>query len=287
MRVSLIVNPESVRGAARTIAGTVAATLRAAAPDLDATITADADETSRVARDRVQRGDDVVAVLGGDGTAHLVVQELAGSATALAVISGGSGNDLAGALGIPTEPVAAAAHIADAMRAGRRRRIDLGRVAAGEWFATVLCTGFDALVNKRAGALRWPPGRRRYDLAVLAELVRLRPRPVRVRTEAGDVELDATLVAVGNTNRYGGGMLICPDARPDDGLFDVTVMPAMTRRALLRCFAAQRLPQVTTLRARSVAITGSSGWPVCVDGETRGNLPVTTECEPQALTVVC
>lgn len=292
MRVTLIVNPHSGRGAAARVAGTVASTLRAAVPELVAEITTDAAATSRLAAQVVQRGDDVLAVLGGDGTAHLAAQAVAGSPTALAVLPSGTGNDLAAALGIPTDPVAAARHVADALRGGQRRRIDLGRVDGGACFTTVLCTGFDAAVNARANAMRWPAGPRRYDLAVLAELVALTPRPVRVA--AGDTELDleAILVAVGNGPSYGGGLRICPDASLDDGLLDVIVIAAASRRRLLRVFPSLRTgghvnePEVTVLRAATVRIDGDPGWPVYADGEPQGTLPVTMHCEPGALSVV-
>ncbi len=270
----------------------MAATLRAAVPGLVATVTADAAATSRLAAQVAQRGDDVLAVLGGDGTAHLAAQAVAGSPTALAVLPSGTGNDLAAALGIPTDPVAAARHVADALRGGQRRRIDLGSIDGGACFTTVLCTGFDAAVNARANAMRWPAGPRRYDLAVLAELAALTPR--RVRVQAGDTELDleAILVAVGNGPSYGGGLRICPDATLDDGLLDVIVIAAASRRRLLRVFPSLRTgghidePEVTVLRAATVRIDGDPGWPVYADGEPQGTLPVTMHCEPGALTVV-
>ncbi|MGH3600820.1 MAG: diacylglycerol/lipid kinase family protein [Pseudonocardiaceae bacterium] len=292
MRATLIVNRHSGHGAATRVAGTVADKLRAAVPELVATVTADAAATSRVAAQAAQRGDDVLAVLGGDGTAHLAAQALAGTATALAVLPSGSGNDLAAALGIPADPVQAAQRIARALQTGQRRRIDLGRIEGAAGFATVLCTGFDAAVNKRANAMRWPAGPRRYDLAVLAELAALTPRPVRVRTETTEVELEAILVAVGNGSSYGGGLRICPDATLADGLLDVIVIAAVSRRRLLRVFPALRTgahvhePEVTVLRTATVCIDGDPSWPVYADGEPQGTLPVTVHCEPGALTVV-
>jgi diacylglycerol kinase (ATP) len=292
VRATLIVNPHSGRGAATRVAGTVASTLRAAVPGLVATVTADAAETSRVAAQAVQRGDDVLAVLGGDGTAHLAAQALAGTATALAVLPSGSGNDLAAALGIPPDPVRAAQHIVAALRTGQRRRIDLGRIEGAAGFTTVLCTGFDAAVNKRANAMRWPAGPRRYDLAVLAELAALHPRPVRVQAGKAEMAVEAILVAVGNGSSYGGGLRICPDATLADGLLDVIVIAAVSRRRLLRVFPALRSgghvhePEVTVLQAATVHIDGDPGWPVYADGEPQGTLPVTVHCEPGALTVV-
>ncbi|MGB8963083.1 MAG: diacylglycerol kinase family protein [Pseudonocardiaceae bacterium] len=292
MRATLIVNPRAGRGAATRVAGTVADTLRAAVPELVATVTADPAETSRVAAQAAQRGDDVLAVLGGDGTVHLAAQALAGTTTALAVLPSGSGNDLATALGIPDDPVRAAQHIAKKLRAGQRRRIDLGRIESAAGFTTVLCTGFDAAVNKRANAMRWPTGPRKYDLAVLAELAALTPRPVRVRTKTTDMQCEAILVAIGNGSSYGGGLRICPDATLADGMLNVIVIAAVSRRRLLRVFPALRTgahvhePEVTVLQAATVRIDGDPGWPIYADGEPQGTLPVTVHCEPGALTVV-
>ncbi|HZD13984.1 MAG TPA: YegS/Rv2252/BmrU family lipid kinase [Pseudonocardiaceae bacterium] len=292
MRATLIVNPHSGHGAATRVAGTVASMLRAAVPELVAMVTADAVATSRVAAEAVERGDDVLAVLGGDGTAHVAAQAVAGTATALAVLPTGSGNDLATALSIPADPVQAARHITQALRTGQRRRIDLGRIEGAVAFTTVLCTGFDAAVNRRANAMRWPPGPRRYELAVLAEVAALTPRPVRVRTKTTEVALEAILVAVGNGSCYGGGLRICPDATLTDGLLDVIVIAAVSRRRLLKVFPALRTgghvhePEVTVLRAETVRIDGEPGWPVYADGEPQDTLPVTVHCEPGALTVV-
>lgn len=270
----------------------MASALRAAVPDLVATVAADAAATSRLAAQAVQRGEDVLAVLGGDGTAHLAAQAVAGTTTALAVLPSGSGNDLAAALGLPTDSIAAAEHVAGMLRSGRRRRIDMGRIAGAARFSTVLCTGFDASVNARANAMRWPAGPRRYDLAVLAELAALAPRPVRVQAGRRAVELDAILVAVGNGPCYGGGLRICPDATLADGLLDVIAIAAVSRRRLLRVFPSVRTgahvhePEVTVLRGPTVRIDGDPGWPVYADGEPQGTLPVTVQCEPGALTVV-
>ncbi len=292
MHATLIVNPHSGRGTATRVAGTVADTLRAAVPGLQTTVTDDAEGTSRLAALAAQRGDEVLAVLGGDGTAHLAAQAVAGTGTALAVLPSGTGNDLAAALGIPADPVGAARHVSEALRSGQRRRIDLGRVEGAACFTTVLCTGFDAAVNARANAMRWPSGPRRYDLAVIAELAALTPRQVRVTTGDKDLELEATLVAVGNGPCYGGGLRICPDAKLDDGLLDVIVIAAVSRRRLLRVFPRLRVgghidePEVTLLRADSVRLLGDPGWPVYADGEPQGSLPVMVRCEPGALTVV-
>ncbi|GGM71538.1 sphingosine kinase [Longimycelium tulufanense] len=292
MRTVLLVNPAAATGAAARVAGSVAQRLREGTDQLALRVATSPAETLGLAARAVADGADTVVVLGGDGAAHAAVQACAGTDTALALVPAGTGNDLANALGVPNNPLLAADEVARALREGRRRRIDLGRVSGGSWFATVLCAGFDSAVNERANALRWPGGPRRYDLAILLELARLRPRPLVVDTGDATVELDATLVAVGNTGCYGGGIPVCPDADPADGLFDVTIVGRVSRSALVRIVPTLRTgrhvehPAVTTLRVRSLHLGGRTGWVAYADGERQARLPLTVRCEPAALAVV-
>jgi diacylglycerol kinase (ATP) len=181
--------------------------------------------------------------------------------------------------------------IADALKGGRIRDIDLGQVG-DRWFGTVLASGFDSRVNDRGNRMRWPAGRLRYDLAMIAELAGLRPVPYRIRLDDGEaLEVEATLVAVGNGPSYGGGMRICPGADLTDGLFDVTVVGHCSRRTLLRVFPGVyrgthvEHPKVTVLRAARVEIAadGVTGY---ADGEALGALPLSVRCVRGGVRVV-
>ncbi|MEV6231531.1 diacylglycerol kinase family protein [Saccharopolyspora shandongensis] len=291
MRCVLVINPAAGGGLSAKVVGELVGHLRGVC-DVKTVLAADARGTADAAKRAVADGADVLAVVGGDGVAHLAVQACTESATALALIPAGTGNDLARGLGVPRDPVAAARAVAEALRAGERRRIDLGKVAGGGWFATVLCAGFDSRVNARANRMRWPRGQRRYDLAVVRELLGLRPMPLRVETDAGTTELIATLVAVGNTACYGGGIPVCPDADAADGLLDLTVVGEVTRRDLVRILPSLRTgrhvehPAVLTLRAQRVRLGGENGWMAYADGEPQARLPLSMRCVPGALTVV-
>ncbi|PXY30218.1 sphingosine kinase [Prauserella coralliicola] len=290
LHAALAVHPDSGKGAAARIAGTVAARLRDHVDRLDL-LAANTVEQSRALMDRSHaEGLDALVVLGGDGAAHQAVQFCAGTGVALGLVPSGTGNDLARALGVPADPLAAVDAVIAALCQRRSHRIDLGRVGEN-WFGTVLCAGFDAAVNERANRMRWPSGPRRYDLAIVAELAAFRTRRLVVRTDRDELELPAVLAAIGNTGFYGGGVPICPDADPGDGLFDVTVVGDADRRELVRLLPSLRTgrhvthPAVTTLRAREVTLSGND-WPVYADGEPLGRVPVSVTCVPRALAVL-
>jgi diacylglycerol kinase (ATP) len=282
----------AVHGTAGPLANSVADRLRSVVDHLTMVEAGTVGEARALMTRARDAGLDVLVVLGGDGSAHHGVQFCAGTDVALGVVPAGTGNDFVRALGQPMETLAAADALVTALGSGTRRTMDLGRVGDGEWYATVLCAGFDSSVNERANRMRWPKGRRRYDLATVAELAALRPCPLVVEAGGDRLEVEATMVSVGNTPYYGGGIPICPDADPGDGLFDVTVVGKLSRLELLRMVPGMRggghtdHPAVTTMRANSVRLGESNGWIAYADGERIGPLPVDISCVPSALTVV-
>lgn len=292
IRAALAVHGASGHGMAGRLAPAVAERLRTVVDSLElvqAGTVADARALMVQARDR---GLDVLVVLGGDGSAHQGVQFCAGTDVALGVLPAGTGNDFVRALEQPMDTLAATDAMVAALADGRRRTLDLGRVGDAEWFATVLCAGFDSAVNERVNRMRWPHGRRRYDLAIVAELAALRPGPLVVQAGDERLELDATMVSVGNTCFYGGGIPVCPGADPTDGQFDLTVVGRVGRLDLLRMLPTLRTgghtghPAVTSMRASSVRLGEANGWIAYADGERLRPLPVDLTCVPGALTVV-
>jgi len=288
--VAVLVSPTAGRGRARGLTDDVLTAFRSAGLTprlLPATTGAEAE---RQAAEAVAAGAAAVVAVGGDGTVHAAVQAVAGTPAALAVVPAGTGNDLVRALGIPTDVAGAARAAAEDLASGVSRTIDAGRTG-DRWWATVLCCGFDSAVSDRANRLRWPKGRRRYDVAVLAELARLKPVELTMVLDGETQTVPVTLVAVGNTPWYGGGMKVCPAADPTDGLFDVTVVGPTTRLQLMRTKPLLtdgthvEHPMVTVYRAARVELS-SPGVTTYADGEPVAPLPAVTECVPAALTLV-
>ena len=281
----MLANPRAGRGRAARLAGPVRDALAAAGLDVLVLAGGSGRESTELAAEAAAQGVAGVVAVGGDGLVHCAVQAVAGTDVPLGIVPAGGGNDLAGALGLPADPAAAVAVIAR----GRTRRIDLGRTDRGTWWAGVLNAGFDSAVVARAERSRIR-GHLRYDIATWLELARLRPTPMRIVLDGEPMQRDVTLVAVGNSTRYGGGMLITPGALLDDGIFHVTVGEAMTRRQLAALKPLVRTgrhvgsARVSVYQARKVTLD-SPGVPAYADGEAIGPLPVTTTCVPGAVRV--
>jgi diacylglycerol kinase (ATP) len=136
----------------------------------------------------------------------------------------------------------------------------------------------------------WPRGSTRYALAVMAELRVFSPLHYRLTLDGQIRELPAMLVAIGNTSSYGGGMLICPQADPYDGLLDVTIIHPVGRLKLLRLFPEMysgsfvRDACVEQLRVREATVEGP-GLVGFGDGEMLGAAPLQVCSMPRALPV--
>jgi diacylglycerol kinase (ATP) len=292
-RVALLANPAAGHGRAPRLAAAARDRFAELGIEVHDLLPGSAAQAQTLAEQAVADGVDALVVVGGDGMIHLALAAVVGSSTHLGAIPAGTGNDQARAHGWPRKSVAEAVEV---IAAGHTRRIDVGTIETADGnrtlFGSVLAAGFDSLVSDRTNRMTWPHGRARYNLAILAEFVNLRPLPMRVSLDDGTViDDDMLLVAVGNTSTYGGGMRICPDADPTDGLLDVTIGRAASRRKVLMQLPAVyrgthvRRPEVQTFRTRSLVID-AEGINAYADGEYIAPLPVRVGLMPGALTVL-
>jgi diacylglycerol kinase (ATP) len=226
-----------------------------------------------------------VIALGGDGFIHEIIQHLVSRDIPLGVIPCGTGNDFARSIGVFDLPFSRQLELIEKHDA---THIDLGTVQ-DQWFAAILSSGFDALVNDRANSMRWPRGRMRYNIAMIEKLIALRPHSYRIRVDERYLEVQATLVTVANGSSYGGGMKVCPDASITDGLFDVMVLGRVSRIELLKVFPKVYRgghvghPAVTFYRCNEIEIDGSGSS--FADGEPIAQLPLIAKCVSAALKV--
>ncbi|GIF03251.1 diacylglycerol/lipid kinase family protein [Actinoplanes siamensis] len=290
--IAVLANPRAGRGRHRGLLPGVLQELGAAGRPVRLLEADSGAAAEQVCHRAVADGAVALVAVGGDGTVHRVLQAVAGRAVGFGIVAAGTGNDFASATGVPGDPLQAAAGIAAALRAGRDHRFDavLAADAAGRerWFCAVLAAGFDALVNERANRMARPRGPRRYDLAIVLELARLRARSYTLEIDGEVRTVAAEIVAVGNAASYGGGMRILPGADPADGLLDVIWARPLGRGGLARLTPGLRQgthvtdPRVTVLRGRHVRVhaDGIVGY---ADGERLGPLPLDLTCVPGAI----
>jgi diacylglycerol kinase (ATP) len=293
--VAVLMNPTAGRGRHRGTLPAVLERLAAAGHPVEPVPAESGAQAGKACQAAVDAGAAALVAVGGDGTVHLALQAVAGTGVPFGIVPAGTGNDIAANLGLPTAALDAAGALVDALRAGRTRQFDLGRATLPDgtvrWFAGVLGAGFDAIVNERANGMRFPRGPRRYDVAILAELLRLRPRRYELGLDGAASTVDAVLVAVANTACYGGGYQICPDADPTDGLLDILVGGRFTRTGIVRIMPHVRRGThlghelVATHQARTVTLA-AEGITAYADGERVGALPLTVTCVPAALTLL-
>jgi YegS/Rv2252/BmrU family lipid kinase len=269
---------------------------RAAALGLsgDALLSEGPGQLGELAAQVADEGASLVVAVGGDGTVNEIAQGLAGRDVELAVIPRGTGWDFVRTYGIPRKLEDAIAVARD----GQTREIDLGRATYRSWaggdaesyFANIASAGMSGAIAKRANETsKALGGKVSYAWATLTVFARWRNDEVRVVVDGERREGRMHDVVVANGRYFGGGMMICPEAEPDDGLFDVLTIGDLTKRDLLltlpKTYRGRHLPhpKAELLRGAVVEIETGTPLPVQLDGEQPGTTPVRFEIVPQAL----
>jgi diacylglycerol kinase (ATP) len=233
----------------------------------------------------------LLVVIGGDGTVNEVVNGVAGTEAEIAVLPCGTGQDFGRTHGIPSR-------FDDAVRValgGETRTIDLGRVelASGtsSFFANVGSAGMSGSVARRANSMtKRFGGRATFFYALTREFLAWQNTHVVVEVDGG-VRREGPMhdVIVANGRYHGGGMKLAPDARQDDGAFDVVLIGDITKPDFVttapKLYSGRYLvhPKVELLRSPTVTIEAAEPLPLEVDGEPIGTTPARFEVVPAAL----
>lgn len=298
-RIAVILNPTAGRGQARLRRSALEALLQRSVDSLPLLAEGDSVrwqilETAApgggtpLARQAVAEGADIVAAAGGDGTCGEVVNGLVGSSALLGILPLGTGNDFARCIGLGTD-------LNQAVRTlfhGRISPLDLGRVQ-DRWFLNIAGCGFDAVVAERVNlGFHMLRGTAAYLAAITWSLAHFHPAKMILTLDGEERRMRAMLCSVCNAQSYGGGLRIAPDARIDDGLFDVCVLEDVGRLQFLRAFPRvfrgthTTHPRFSMQRARCVRVESDPPLPVLIDGDVRGTTPVTFTLHPRALRVL-
>ncbi len=289
--LTVIANPRAGRGRRGDVLARVRARLDAGGADVDYLTSNSSDHAEELAEAAVHRRRTIVAC-GGDGHVGRLASVAARRSVPLGLVPIGVGNDFAAEFGLaPDQPEC----VADTLLAGAVRTIDVGRVG-DRLFCGVAGCGFAAQANEWANRQRWIGGTALYIASVVKTLATYRPCPLRLTIDGDVVETSAWLVAVANARALGGGMLIAPDARLDDGALDVVVVGPVSRIEFLRTFPKVftgrhvEHPQIAIARGAIVDIEPvdrrEARLAVYADGERAAMLPSRFEAIAKHLQVL-
>lgn len=288
MRAVLIGNPGAGRKVglstnSNTVEGAVAA-LRKVGIDPDVQVTDGPGSGTRAAARAVRAGVDTVIAAGGDGTVQEVAQALVGTDATLGIMPLGSIMNVARTLGIDRHLDAAARVIA----AGRLLLMDVGSVK-DRYFLEYASVGIDAALRPlwhRLDAGKWSALR----LLVWA-LFRYRPRRVTITVDGLEMSVHALMTVVANTPYYGWAFQMHPEAKVDDGCFEVKIFNRFTAAELLffglqlRLGLHPRPPKIRHVRGKTVTIASRRPLAAHADLQPIGRTPLTFRIVPGALRV--
>jgi len=233
------------------------------------------------------RAGETVAALGGDGFLRPLLDVLKDSDSALAIIPGGRGNDLARVLEIPSAPEDAARVAVQ----GADRLLDVAYVDDTPYVG-IASFGFDSDANRIANDARWVRGNIVYLYAALRALAQWKPARFAVTVDGEKHELEGYSVAVANSRAYGGGMFVAPQAELDDGLLDVVAVGHSSKLAALRglpgVFRGKHLddPAVRVFRGARIELAAERPFEIYADGDPIGAVPASVRVEPRCLRVI-
>jgi diacylglycerol kinase (ATP) len=269
----LVVNPAAGGGRSIRLLPEVRAVLDAAGVRHEVHASASLEHARELAVAAAGRGDVAVA-FGGDGMVGALAGAVAGADGVFGIIPAGRGNDFARTLGIPFEAGAAARRLAD----GRPRSVDLigvsRRGAAEMVVAGSVYLGIPAVAAEIAMRAKAPPGELAYPVAALRAVAGWHSTTFRLDLDSGETqEFTGGAVVVANSRYFGAGMMVAPQADPEDGVLDVVYIRGTSKTAMIRALTKIKkgthvtMSPVGTTRAREVTVTVGRAMPGGADGE--------------------
>jgi YegS/Rv2252/BmrU family lipid kinase len=312
MKPFLVVNPRSANGATARHFDSIAQAVRSAVGDCTHAFTERPMHAAEVTRKALSEGCDLVIAVGGDGTINEVVNGFFEKAApgeaprplrpgaALGIVPQGTGGDLRRTVGLDGDLRKSAPRLK-----GEARKIDVGHVEyqdesgrpAARYFINVAEVGVGArVVDIANSSSKILGGKISFALASLRALIGWKDVALRASFDGGPLEeLSVTTLAIANGRYFGGGMMVAPEAKLEDGLFHVTIWSGYTLADFVFKSGAMydgthtRLKGTRTLSARTVRLDpgGSERVGLEVDGEGIGRLPATFTLLPGALQLVC
>lgn len=306
----VIVNPKSAGGSTERRWARIASDLARNFGAFNVAFTERSGHAIELAKKAAQNGRKFIVACGGDGTINEVANGILQSAAKeceLGVLPSGTGGDFRRSLGIESN----AAEATSQLRGGITKTVDVGKVTfqsrddvrTERYFLNVSSFGLSAAVNERVkakDAFRWLPnevlrGKAKFAFSTLQEVLEIERTTIKIKIDDGDEKtLNTINFCIANARFFGGGMKIAPDAKIDDGFFDIiNIGDIKTAKILLNAYKLYNgthlaLEEVKSTRAKHIEVAPldkKHDIYIETDGELPGKLPAVYEIVPQALKV--
>lgn len=291
-----VVNPAAGRGSGARLWRELAARLSATNLSYAVSFTRGPGDATALTRKAVQDGSRTVVSVGGDGTAHEVINglfaqgRLVAPEARIAFVAAGTGND-----------VGRQFQLGDPTRLGdRTTRVDILRLSypmpgdSAERYALFHAgVGLAAEAVEMSNRLKGRAGPLAYAGGTAVALWRHQPQRIQLSLDDGPaVRRDVNFIFAANGKYAGGGMLVAPMASMSDGIIDVITLEGASRSAMLfrllpAIYRGAHIghPAVAHIPVRTLHIASDEPLTVQADGEPAGTTPVRIDLLPQALSV--
>ena len=298
-RVHVIVNPQSAGGKTEGRWEVIKEIIKSHFQEFKYIFTEKPKQATDIARELLKGGFDLIIGVGGDGTLNEITNgffkdqrdsTIINSEASLGIVPSGTGSDFIRAMKIPRDFQKSVKLIKDS----KMRKIDVGKVAfstSSQYFINVSDFGLGAEVIKRLSTIpAQKRGRLTYYRGLLSTIKNYHAKPIKITLNDNEVIEGRFLIgAVANGKIFGGGMIIAPEAEPDDGYFDVILIEDMkkieivTNSRHLYTGAILKNPKVRLRRAKSVRVNSTEEVNIECDGELSGTLPAEFTVIPGAV----
>ncbi|MDX2002388.1 MAG: diacylglycerol kinase family lipid kinase [Chitinophagales bacterium] len=264
-------------------------------------VTSQALDASDLSNNAILQGSRKILLIGGDGTINEVVNgvftqdKVPTAEITIGILSTGTGNDFIKTLNVP-----AGTQALPLLLQNKTKLIDvglatyyLGQEQRQRYFINVAGMAFDAAVTRYANLHKSNAGKLQYYWSLVKTLMTYKAGKINLVTDTG-IELNETCFCldIGNGKYAGGGMMVAPQAVPDDGQFHITYFTDLSRWEVIqnigKLFKGTFLghPKVKTFTAKKVAVTAEELTYLEVEGETLGHTPCTFQIIPSSIKVL-
>jgi len=299
----IIVNPNAGHGKGKKDWVRIATLLKLYSVEFEPRFTLRRRHAIELTREGIAEGYRKILAVGGDGTMNEVVNGVFTQSVCpttdinLGMITVGTGNDWGKMFGIPTDYEVAGKIISEC----RTRLQDTGIVTyfhgiikESRYFINIAGLGFDAVVVKRTNLQKdkGHKGKALYMMNLLSSLIFYRHTVTSVAIDGNNIQDDVFTISIGIGRFSGGGMRQTPNAIPDDGLFDITIIRKIRKGDVIMSLkmlydgTILNHPKISGYTGKEILIDSDPLIHLEADGESLGHSPIEFRILPKSVHIV-